>query len=364
MGEAHRRLGHTDRAIEAFRRGFETSESGGPARRAAPGRMVVVPDPDLLAAAHLNLGCALATKRDFVGAIHETRIAIAMNATGTAGHNNLGTYLLQLGRYAEAEAPLRRALELWPDSPDAHTNLGVSLMEQGKLHEAEPHLRRAVELVPGDDRYLGHLAVGLFRLGKLDEAHSVFEKVIELEPDRAPLRQWLAATLDQLGRPAEAEREYRKAVQIEPSHSMLNGLARFLALAPGATPERGKEAASLARRALRTYGSGPDEGALWNTLGLALCRAGDCEAALKALDRSARLLGVVSWLDCLFWAMAHERLGRSDEARGWYEKGIAALDSPIARERLASSPGERDLVRRIRAEAEAVLGIEKETKQD
>jgi uncharacterized protein HemY len=115
---------------------------------------------------------------------------------------------------------------------------------------------------------------------------------------------------------------------------------------------------ALARRA--AAGS-PNEAAVWITLGMALCRTGDHENALKALDRGAKLQGGVNAMDCLWIAMVHGKLGHPDKAREWFDKGVAWLDFPRFRELFANSPADRELIHRIRAEAEAVLGIEKES---
>jgi tetratricopeptide (TPR) repeat protein len=81
-------------------------------------------------------------------------------------------------------------------------------------------------------------------------------------------------------------------------------------------------------------GGSPGQGP--STLGAALFRAGRLEEAVRHLDRSVEVQGADgSPFDALFLAMAHQRLGRVQEARDWLRRGTAA--SPPAMQR----PGKR-----------------------
>jgi hypothetical protein len=89
---------------------------------------------------------------------------------------------------------------------------------------------------------------------------------------------------------------------------VLNGLARrlvsdteFRIANPTCAVRMGEQAVRFAPKS---------EGA-WNTLGMARYCAGDCKAAIEALEKSEGLAPGVSLADnSLFLAMAHWQLGR------------------------------------------------------
>jgi hypothetical protein len=65
-----------------------------------------------------------------------------------------------------------------------------------------------------------------------------------------------------------------------------------------------------------------------NTLGAVLYRAGRFEEAVHQLGRAVEVEGGGTALDALFLAMAHQKLGHSEEARRWLRLGTAV--EPIA----------------------------------
>jgi tetratricopeptide (TPR) repeat protein len=66
----------------------------------------------------------------------------------------------------------------------------------------------------------------------------------------------------------------------------------------------------------------PNQAAYQQTLGVALCRAGDWQAAIAALEKSIELAPSDSAIDHFFLALAHSHLGDHDTARAWYDKGV------------------------------------------
>jgi tetratricopeptide (TPR) repeat protein len=104
-------------------------------------------------------------------------------------------------------------------------------------------------------------------------------------------------------------------------------------------------AVALANKAIKLA---PNEGANWNTLGVALYRAGNFKAAIEALNKSMELhKGGVSF-DWFFLAMAHWQLDNKADARQWYDKAVAWAEKHAPRD---------EELRRFRAEAAKVLGI-------
>jgi tetratricopeptide (TPR) repeat protein len=96
-----------------------------------------------------------------------------------------------------------------------------------------------------------------------------------------------------------------------------NNLAWFLATCPVAELRNPQHAVELARRAI---GIIPGQAAGWNTLGVALLRAGEPRAALDALQKAMALHKGGDGFDWFFVAMAYQELGQDAEARRWFDR--------------------------------------------
>jgi tetratricopeptide (TPR) repeat protein len=104
-------------------------------------------------------------------------------------------------------------------------------------------------------------------------------------------------------------------------------------------------------RAIRLAGDAveqsPQSWAYWNTLGVARYRGGAWKSAIEALDRSRQIRREDDSYNTFFLAMAHWKLGHTDEAMKWYDQGVDWMKPyPTASELVA-----------FRTEAAAVLGI-------
>jgi tetratricopeptide (TPR) repeat protein len=126
----------------------------------------------------------------------------------------------------------------------------------------------------------------------------------------------------------------------------LNGLAwaRLTWPVPGVLdPDKSVE---LARQAVE---KAPEDGAIWNSLGVALYRAGDWKAAIEALGKADELSPDKSpAFNGFFLAMTHRQLGDRERARSWYDRAVEWMDR--------HGP-EDEALRRLRAEAAALLGL-------
>jgi WD40 repeat protein len=112
------------------------------------------------------------------------------------------------------------------------------------------------------------------------------------------------------------------------------------------------EAVQLAEKAVDLA---PKEGDYWNTLGVAHYRAGRWQNAIEALTESMELLnGHMESFNTLLLAMAHWQQGEKDKAREWYDRAVQWLDK---NQRALNQQRQEDL-RRFRAEAAALLGVE------
>jgi tetratricopeptide (TPR) repeat protein len=144
----------------------------------------------------------------------------------------------------------------------------------------------------------------------------------------------------------------RKAQAVVPNDAALsNYLAWLLVVCPDPKLRDATRAVEVAKKAV---GAAPNQWEYLRTIGVAHHFAGDDNAAVKALTRSLELHQSGEAFDYFPLAAAHRKLGNKEEARKWYDRGVAwaaANEHPYVAE-LAI----------LRADAEALLGIEKQSK--
>jgi tetratricopeptide (TPR) repeat protein len=140
---------------------------------------------------------------------------------------------------------------------------------------------------------------------------------------------WLQSS----GKPAEAEALFRT----------LNDMA--WSLATSADPARRDPALAIAitEKAVELR---PEDGNIWNTLGVARYRASEYPGARADLERSAALRPDGQGANFFFLAMTHHRLGNPKAARQWYDRGVQWMDQRAPQD---------EQFRRFRAEAEQTL---------
>jgi len=307
-----------------------------------------------------------------------------------AAHGDLGTLYSWAQRPEDAEREYKRAIEIHDALADtlhnafdrhnravAYYNLSQTVRDRV---QAERLCRRSIELLRGivEDHgtvalYRQTLARSLATLGKalrdsaqgFDEGKACFEEAVKIMKalvdayaenpeypiDLARYHLWYALLCET--QPAEqqtAAREYRNAVRLFPNEvELLNRLAWFLATCSDRDVRNPSEAVEVAERAVE---AAPEDAGVRNTLGVALYRNGDWKAAVKALDRSMQLASGGDAYDWLVLAMAYWQLGDKQLARKWCDKAVAWMDE---------NKSDDDELKRLRAEAEKVLGIQKET---
>jgi tetratricopeptide (TPR) repeat protein len=241
---------------------------------------------------------------------------------GAMAADPLATYIMachdrsrihkQVGQLDKAQDDLKEALRTAPNSVGSYAARGKVEAEQGAFDKAIADYDEAIRL--GPKSAAGYVFRGNAYSHKHDFQHAIadFEKAIELQPE-SPLNcgnlAWFLVTC--------------------PERRIWN---------PGRAVELAKKATQLA----------PGNGIYWNTLGVAQYRAGDHEAAIKALGKSTELGSGGVACDWFFFAMAHWQLKHTEEARRWYDKGAAWMEK--------NKSDDEELLR-FRAEAEDLLGI-------
>jgi serine/threonine protein kinase/tetratricopeptide (TPR) repeat protein len=303
-----------------------------------------------------NLGIALARKGLVDEAIIAYREALRLKQDYPEAHCNLGDALRLKGRLDEAVAECRKALRFKNDYAAAHLNLGNALRLKGRPDEAVAEYRKAIRLKKDFAVAHNNLGVDLRARGRLDEAIAELREALRLDKNfpLAPFAHYfLGLALSAKDRPDEATAAYRETVRLRedyaPAH---NSLAWLLATCADARLRDPAEAVEHARKAVELV---PGEGNFWNTLGVALYRAGEWKAANEALEKSMRLRQGGDGCDWLFLAMSHWRLGDAAHARAWHDRAVRWID--LNRQALAANRGLQDELRRFRAEADELLGV-------
>lgn len=112
-------------------------------------------------------------------AIRHFEISAALKPASAAAHFNLGTALAQGGRFNAAVESFRAALARRPDYAVAHGNLGRVLLAQNQVAEALKHLQEAVRLEPTNPRSLLGFAEALAARGSYDAALAMLERALK-----------------------------------------------------------------------------------------------------------------------------------------------------------------------------------------
>lgn len=102
--------------------------------------------------AHLNLGVAYLSRKEYRKAIPHLEEAIRLVPDFTAAYNNLGLAYEGLGQYDKAQLYYERAVELNPQYADAYLNLGKLFYRSGERKKAKTNFIQVIRLAPTSER--------------------------------------------------------------------------------------------------------------------------------------------------------------------------------------------------------------------
>jgi WD40 repeat protein/serine/threonine protein kinase len=256
----------------------------------------------------------------------------------------LGQLYQDLGRVPEAVALFEESVakQKAVSAPDAYrtlqymTGLAEAYQQAGRFDRAERLVDEAIEVTRRVSAQEGakamfqsvrNLAMRYEGQGELAKAESLFGKVQEIG------RRLIGETAQDL--------------------NTLNNFAWVLLISRQSRLRDPALALELARKAVAKSPSPYDAKSPspyeWNTLGVALYRNGDWNAAIDALTKSEELKpdGQFTSFNGFFLAMAQWQLGHKDEACAWYDKAVTWMEK--------NAPKDEELIR-FRAEAAALLG--------
>ena len=307
------------------------------------------------------------------GPDHPDTLAVVNNLAN--GYEALGQHDDAL-RLREETLALRRA-RLGPDHPDSlasETNLASSYERLGR-HDDALKLReetlRSTQARLGPDhadtlRGMNNLGISYTVLGRHEKALELREAVLAQmkaqfgpdHPNTLACRHNLAESYHALSRCGDALRLYEGTlelakVKLPPDHEktllVMNNLAWLLATAQDDKVRDPARAVELAEKAARLSADNAD---YRGTLGTARYRTGDYQQAVRDLETAIRLRGPddpASGNEAFVLAMACRQLGDGPTARAWFAKADAWL---------AKAKTRTDEMRRFRAEAARLLGLE------
>jgi tetratricopeptide (TPR) repeat protein len=187
--------------------------------------------------------------------------------------------------------------------------------------------------------------------GLWSEAAAYYATKAKQYPELAQAHFELGVVLARQAKFGEAVTEYREAIRLQPDDvGFHNALAWLLVICADPQFRDPQQAVASAKKAVQLA---PQDGNLWNTLGVALYRAGQFAEAITALERSFRAQTAQNdACDLFFLAMCHHRLGDVAKARecreraaNWFQKHKSQLTADGIRE-----------LSEFQAEADAVVG--------
>jgi len=133
---------------------------------------------NVLGAAHKGLGNTVEASEAF-------KKVTELNPNYKDGHSNYGVTLKDQDKLEEAILSFNKALSLNPDYAEAYNNMGNALKLQGKLDEAIVSYKEALFLEPDFVDAINNIGIALKDQGKLEEAIEVFNKALDIKPDYA-----------------------------------------------------------------------------------------------------------------------------------------------------------------------------------
>jgi tetratricopeptide (TPR) repeat protein len=235
----------------------------------------------------------------------------------------LGELQLASASYRDAGESLYRALTINPRSPEHWERSAWAFWQGGLSERAFAVADEGLLLFPGDVDLMRIAGYALLEQNRNTEALAMFEEAVaELElrtPADPMLDSDLSAALgllyDRLDRTEASDQWYERAIEKNAEHALaLNNYAYSLAV-------RGVELQKARRMAERAIALSPDNASFLDTLGWVYFVSGDYRQALSRLDEAVALEGAGATVfehhgDTL------ARLGRSDEAKASWEKGL------------------------------------------
>jgi tetratricopeptide (TPR) repeat protein len=323
------------------------------------------------------LGIIQSNQQDYPAAIDSFEHALRLNPRSTKTLNNIGNSYAAQKQWDLAENEFRAILRIDPVNADANYNLGVLFIMKGAAAEAIPHFQRVhsaqsqlnlvrayfqthrtaealraadalAESNKSDVQVQFSLGVLLASEQQYKAAQRLLDRADALQPDNFEVLFNLGQVLVRTGEDARAELTLNRALKLQPDNSealyllaqsysaqsrpldALDVLVRAHKIAPGnadivflmaritMSQNYYEDAIPLLESGLEIAPRRPD---LLAALGESYFMAGKTEKAIEKfnslleIDKSARSYA--------FLGLSYRNLGRFDEAKSYFQQGLA-----------------------------------------
>jgi serine/threonine protein kinase/WD40 repeat protein/tetratricopeptide (TPR) repeat protein len=265
---------------------------------------------------HLSLGKRLAWVGRLAEAEDDYRAAIRIKPDDPLPHGSFGKFLLDQARYREAEAEFTEALKLQTEHGTFSVQRGWAYADAGQWDRVSADYVKSSFLVQRGWAYAG--------MGKWDKASADFVQATQCkEPDEAA---WYSRAMLYL-------RDGNEAGYREVCSEMLQQFGEPATWTCLLTPQPGVEPNRIVNLAEKLLAKSSRDHWHVTQLGAALYRAGRFDEAVKPLTEATKLSChpyrtnmLQTWF---FLAMAHQRLGHTDEARRWLDKAVQGTEEAL-----------------------------------
>jgi len=163
-----------------------------------------------------NLGIAHVSMGQVPAGIAELRRSLALDPVSVDGNRALGLALLHLERYLEAVDFLERARDLKPDSAPIRLDLAAALRLSGSPRQALKECAIARQLNPRSGRAVLKCALAHHDLAEFKEALECLDNLLQWRPSYVEARRLKAQILTEIERLDEAVEEWSTLVQQRP----------------------------------------------------------------------------------------------------------------------------------------------------
>jgi tetratricopeptide (TPR) repeat protein len=287
-------------------------------------------------------------------ALRDLAETLDVGAVHLAMMNMLGQRLWDSGDGAAAIAFLRRVQQQHPGDFGINLALGDMFFAATprSLDDALRYYTAATAVRPDSAIAYYRLGRTLFLLRRLDESIAAHRSLIAADPQYPLAHRKLAQLLAMRGQLDGAiavcrASPYLQTQDAEVLAKLLSDRARQLCTPANPGVRDRARAVDLAGEAVSRQ---PTNAAYWETLGVARYRAGRWREAVEALEKGSELQAPGGGAGSFLHAMALWQLGNREEARKRYNHAAQWADR---------NPSPNEDLRRIRTEAEELLGLKK-----
>jgi serine/threonine protein kinase/tetratricopeptide (TPR) repeat protein len=173
---------------------------------------------------YLNLGKALAFKRDLDEAIRCFQAALRIDPKYAQARGSIGAALADKGDREGAIREYKAALKLDPKDATAHYNLGLSLKIKGDRKGAIQCYRAAIRFAPRFALAHNNLGLALYENDDLDEAIRELRLALKIDGDLAIAHFNLGLALAAKGEWEKAIPEVRSGLRLAPNNAKAHAL--------------------------------------------------------------------------------------------------------------------------------------------